>query len=129
MIRIHHIVASLVAGILAVAGTPVAHADESVTYEVISSDVDAVNVEYFDLFRRRSFQQVSLPWRINAAVVNPRSDDAELRADWRSSIAAAPVWRPSKWVTVRIYYRRAILCESTLDVGNASCYGSTAFRS
>jgi hypothetical protein len=128
MIRLHHIIVSLIAGVSAVAITPTAHADETVTYEVASNDIAAANVEYFDLTGRKAQNQVPLPWRINVTVVNPHSNDAEVRADWRSSIAA-PVWRPSKWVTVRIYYRGIILCENTLDVGNAACYGSTSFKS
>jgi hypothetical protein len=55
-------------------------------------------------------------------------DGAEVRADWRSSIAA-PVWRPGKWVTVRVYIGKTLRCQNTLDVGNAACYGSTSFQS
>jgi hypothetical protein len=128
MIRIRLIIISLIAGIPAVAMAPAAHANETVTYEVASSDVAAANVEYFDLTGRKAQQQVPLPWRIDATVVDPHSNDAELRADWRSSIAA-PVLRPSHWVTVRIYFRGVVLCENTLDVGDAACYGSTSFKS
>jgi hypothetical protein len=128
MIRIHQVIISVIASISAVAMAPAAHADETVTYEVTSDDIVAANVEYFDISGRKAQDHVQLPWRINVAVVNPHSNDAEVRADWRSAIAA-PVWRPSKWVTVRIYYRATVLCENTLDVGNAACYGSTSFKS
>ena len=94
MVRIHKMIIALIAGIPAVVIAPVAHADETVTYEVTSSDIAAANVEYFDISGRKAQEQVPLPWRINASVVNPHSDDAEVRADWRSSIAA-PVWRPN----------------------------------
>jgi hypothetical protein len=129
MIRVHPVITSVIAGIGALAGAPPAHADGIVTYEVTSNDVAAANVEYFDRTGRKAQEQIPLPWRISATVVDPHSNDAELRADWRSSIAAAPVWRPSHWVTVRITYRGEVLCENTLDVGNAACYGSTSFKS
>jgi hypothetical protein len=107
-----------------VAMAPSARADDAVTYEVLTtSDIAAVNIEYNDASGRLALQQVALPWRMNATVGNPRSNDAEIRADWR------PLAKPSKWVTVRIYYRGSLLCENTLDVGNAACYGSTTFKS
>jgi hypothetical protein len=129
MIRIQHTMISLIAGIAAVAMAPAAHADETVSYEVISSDVAVANVEYFDRSGRKAQEHVPLPWRIDATVVNPYSNDAEVRADWRSSINAVPVMLPNHWVTVRIYYRGTILCQNTLDVGDAACYGSTTFKS
>ncbi|ORW90961.1 hypothetical protein AWC28_02080 [Mycolicibacter terrae] len=119
------------AGISVVAQNPVARADDSVTYEVVSDSVTTANLEYFDGTTRRSLEGVPLPWRTEVAMANPRSwatDGAEIRADWRSSIAA-PVWRPGKWVTVRIYIGNQLRCENTLDVGNAACYGSTSFKS
>jgi hypothetical protein len=124
MIRRHLIVISLIFGVPAVAMAPPARADDTVTYEVLTiSDIATANVEYNDGPGRQALQQVSLPWRMNARVGNPRSNDAEIRADWR------PVAKPSKWVTVRVYYRGSLLCENTLDVGNAACYGSTTFKS
>ncbi len=53
MIRIHHTIITLIAGIPAVVMAPVAHADETVSYEVISSDVAVANVEYFDRSGRK----------------------------------------------------------------------------
>lgn len=117
--------------IYAVAPISSAHAEENVTYEVVSNDVATANIEYFDGTDRRALDNVPLPWRIDVTMANPRSlsmDGAEVRADWRSSIAA-PVWRPGQWVTVRIYLGTALRCQNTLDVGNAACYGSTAFKS
>ncbi|QLL10535.1 hypothetical protein H0P51_27690 [Mycobacterium vicinigordonae] len=111
---------------------PAARADDSVTYEVVSRDIANANVEYFDHSQRKVLEGVPLPWRTSVAVIDAHSastDGAEVRADWRSSIAALPAWRPGQWVTVRIYYRSKIICENTLDVGNAACYGSTPFRS
>jgi hypothetical protein len=124
MMRLYFIIISLVTAIPVVAMAPSARADDTVTYEVLTtSDIATVNIEYNDVSGRLALQQVPLPWRMNVMVGNPRSNDAEIRADWR------PLAKPSKWVTVRIYYRGSLLCENTLDVGNAACYGSTTFRS
>jgi hypothetical protein len=124
MMRLYFIIISLVTAIPVVAMAPSARADDTVTYEVLTtSDIATVNIEYNDVSGRLALQQVPLPWRMNVTVGNPRSNDAEIRADWR------PLAKPSKWVTVRIYYRGSLLCENTLDVGNAACYGSTTFRS
>lgn len=125
------LVAVLMAGTCVVAPNPVARADDSVTYEVVSDSVTTANLEYFDGTARRSLEGVPLPWRTEVAMANARSwatDGAEIRADWRSSITA-PVWRPGKWVTVRIYIGNQLRCQNTLDVGNAACYGSTSFNS
>ena len=132
MILSRPIVIALIVGFFAVLLTPVAHAAESVTYEVVSNDIPtAGGIEYFDGSARQVLQNVPLPWRTNVTIANPRSlgtDGAEVRADWRNSIAA-PVWRPGKWVTVRIYIGKTLRCQNTLDVGNAACYGSTGFKS
>ena len=113
----------------ALMATRTAHGSASVTYEVLSGYAAAVNIEYFDGTMRRSLSNVPLPWRTSVALANPRSlglDGAEVRADWRSSIAA-PVWRPGTWVTVRVYIGSELVCENSLDVGNAACYGSASF--
>lgn len=124
MMRLYPVIISLITTILVVTTAPSARADDTVTYEVLTlSDIPAVNVEYNDVSRRLALQQVPLPWRMNATVGNPRSNDAEIRADWRA------LAKPSKWVIVRIYYRGSLLCQNTLDVGNAACYGSTTFKS
>lgn len=132
MTRSALIVTALVGAAAVVAPVSVAHAYESVTYEVVSANVAAVsNIEYFDGTARRLLENVPLPWRTTVAIANPRSlstDGAEVRADWRSSIAA-PVWQTGKWVTVRIYLGDTLRCQNTLDVGNAACYGSTGFQS
>jgi hypothetical protein len=111
---------------------PLARADESVTYEVVSDSVGVADgIEYFDGSTRQLLEHVPLPWRTDVTMANPRSwgtDGAEVRADWRSSIAA-PVWRPGKFVTVRVYLGKTLRCQNTLDVGNAACYGSTSFQS
>ncbi|WP_301123927.1 hypothetical protein [Mycolicibacterium fortuitum] len=123
---------ALVSVAAVVAPVPDAHAGENVTYEVVSDNVaNASNIEYFDGVARRLVENVPLPWRTTVAIANPRSlsiDGAEIRADWRSSVAA-PVWQTGKWVTVRIYIGDTLRCQNTLDVGNAACYGSTGFQS
>jgi hypothetical protein len=124
MMRRYLMIICLITAIPVAAMAPSAHADDTVTYEVLTtSDIAVVNIEYNDVSGRLALQQVALPWRMNATVGNPRSNDAEIRADWR------PLAKPSKWVTVRLYYRGSLLCENTLDVGNAACYGSTTFKS
>lgn len=132
MIRIRLIIVSLITGISSVVVAPVARADDNVTYEVVSNDVAKANVEYFDHSARRALNGVPLPWRTDATVPNahvPSINGAEVRADWRDSIATLPAWRPNHWVTVRIYFQGNVMCENTLDVGDAACYGSTTFRS
>lgn len=123
---------ALATAVSAVAPAPIARADESVTYEVVSDSVGVADgIEYFDGAARQLLERVPLPWRTDVTMANPRSwsmDGAEVRADWRSSIAA-PVWRPGKWVTVRVYIGKTLRCQNTLDVGNAACYGSTSFQS
>ncbi|WP_245849132.1 hypothetical protein [Mycobacterium palustre] len=106
---------------------PTARADESVTYEIIADqdNVPAANVEYNERSVRKAAQQVALPWRLTVDVpdaVSPTNKGAEIRADWR------PYRWPYKYVTVRIYRGDHLLCESTLDVGDATCYGSTPHR-
>ncbi len=102
--------------------TTTANAVEATTYEIVSSDIRVVDLEYVDADGRKSLTGVTLPWR--ADVVLPTADDttqaiAELRAAWRPN-----AW-PSKWVTVRISRGGTAVCQSTLDIGNATCYGNT----
>jgi hypothetical protein len=115
---------SLITICAAIVSAPVAHAEDTVTYEIVSDFIPVVNIEYFDQSTRKSLQAVSLPWRTDVSVVNavlPTRDGAELRADWR------PYAGPGKWVTLRISVHGKVLCESTLDIGNATCYGNTPF--
>ncbi|MCV7039422.1 hypothetical protein BST36_02205 [Mycolicibacterium moriokaense] len=99
--------------------TPCAQAtDDVVTYEVVSNFIDRVNIVYMDPLQRAFIWQAALPWRMDTAVLGG-IDRAEIRADWR------PNERPNKWVTVRIIHDGKVLCQSTLDLGNATCYGNT----
>lgn len=132
MIRGGCLAATLMIGIGTFVLTPAARAADEVTYEVVSDVVGAAQgIEFYDGSARQLLENVPLPWRRTVTINNPRSlstDGAEVRADWRNSIAA-PVWRPGKWVTVRIYIGPTLRCQNTLDVGNAACYGSTGFKS
>lgn len=127
------VTAALAAGVTAVVLAPVAGAeDDSVTYEVVSEDVGALDIEYFDGSARQLLHNVPLPWRTTVTMPNPRSlgtDGADVRADWRSTIAGRVTWQKDKWVTVRVYIGDTLRCQNTLDVGNAACYGSTSFKS
>lgn len=99
-----------------------AWADDLVVYEVFSSDIGIANIEYQDLSGRVSVQSVVLPWRTDAvvrAVGGPPPSGSQVRADWRPSAG------PSKWATVRISYQGKVICQNTLDVGDAACYGVT----
>jgi hypothetical protein len=98
-----------------------------VTYEVTSDHIATANIEYSDASGRNTLENVALPWRTNATVVIPRSTDMELRAEWQPVADRYGVVSPAgryKWVSVRIYTRGILLCESTLDTGHAVCNGS-----
>jgi hypothetical protein len=135
MIRLAPKMVSVLAGASAVCLSPVANADENapaiqkVTYVVDSpfNDIAVANgIEYFDGAGRVLIRNVSLPWRMTVMVANPTSlgfDGAEVRADWR------PDWAPGKWVSTRVYLDDKLICDNTLDVGNAACYGSSNFKS
>lgn len=104
------------------ANAPVASATGSVTYEIVSDDIGVVNVEYVDADGRHLVKDVSLPWRLDRPIADAEAQPpagAQLRAEWW------PQRAPSRWVTVRIFSQGKMLCESVLDVGNASCYGVT----
>lgn len=135
MICLPRVMISVMTGISVLCLAPVARADESVTYEVISSDIPTANIEYFDGSARQALQNVALPWRTTVTVANPTSlgtDGAEVRADWRPGhVPIGPLGAPalaSKWVTVRIYFGNTVRCANTLDVGDAACHGATPFN-
>ena len=104
------------------ANPAVAWADDRVTYEVVSDNIRVANIEYQDVTGRASVQSVTLPWRTDAAVHSVRGappDGSQVRADWRPTAA------PTRWVSVRILYQGKVICQNTLDIGDAACYGST----
>jgi hypothetical protein len=99
-----------------------AWADDLVTYEVVSDDIQIANIEYQDVTGRASVDTVTLPWRTDVVVRTVRGappDGSQVRADWRPTAA------PARWVSVRIIYQGKVICQNTLDIGDAACYGST----
>ncbi|MEH3141289.1 MAG: hypothetical protein PGN37_14155 [Mycobacterium kyogaense] len=128
-------VASAVVGLIVVLLAPPAQAEDTVTYDIFSDSVGALaGVEYRDTAGKHLLRDVVLPWRLTVPVADaasPTGDGAELRADWRPNFrTAATVGRvlQGHFVTVRIWVGSELLCESILDVGNATCYGSVAHR-
>lgn len=122
MIRNRVAALPLILGTAATVLAPPAHASDVVTYDIVSDSIPLVNVEYVDTSGRKLLQSVPLPWRLDVTLDDargPTGRGAQLRADWRPTAA------PSRWVTVRIYDGGDTLCQSTLDVGNATCYGNT----
>jgi hypothetical protein len=112
----------LIVGVAATLFAPAAHANDVVTYEVVSDTIPQANVEYVDASGRTLLESVPLPWRLEVTLDDargPTGPGAQVRADWR------PL--KSKWrmVTVRIYDGSNLLCQSTLDVGDATCYGNS----
>jgi hypothetical protein len=125
----------MVISVSALLQAPLAQAEDMVTYEIFSDSVAGLaGVEYRDTAGKHLLQDVPLPWTLTVPVVDatsPTADGAELRADWRPNFrTAATVGRVllGKFVTVRISRGGQILCESILDVGNATCYGSAPHR-
>lgn len=126
---------SVIVGIASVTLAPEAHAEETVTYDIFSSSVGVLaGVEYRDISGKHLLQDVPLPWGLTVGVHDPTSptaDGAELRADWRPDFRTAGTvggLLKGQFVTVRIWRGSELLCESTLDVGNATCYGSVPHR-
>lgn len=117
------VVIALIMGFSAMAGAVVAHAEEFVTYEVLtqSPSLTSVDVEYTDLTGQVALQNVALPWRMNAAVADPHSVDTTLDVKWQSPVRY-------KWVIVRIFTRGSMLCESIADKGETTCTGKGFYR-
>jgi hypothetical protein len=110
---------------------PAAHAEETVRYDIFSNSVGVLaGVEYRDTSGKHFIGNVPLPWTLTVPVVDatsPTADGAELRADWRPNFrTAATVARvlQGHFVTVRIMRGNDVLCESIVDLGNVTCYGS-----
>lgn len=128
------IYAAAISLLAALASPTVARAESETTYEVVSDIVPVVSgIEYRDASGKTLLQHVPLPWHITVPVAEPLSPrgGAELRVDWRPDFrTAATVGRvlQGQWVTVRISFDGRVICENTLDVGNATCYGSVPHR-
>lgn len=118
-------------GVASLVQAPAARAADTVTYEILSDVVPVLaGIEYRDTSGKHLLKGVSLPWSMTVPVVkatSPTADGAELRADWRPNFRTpATVGRvlQGHFVTVRISSAGKVLCESVLDLGNATCYGS-----
>lgn len=95
---------------------------DTVTYEVVSPAVHSADIEYVTETGRVFAPNVALPWSLTVPVRNalgPPPDGSQVRADWRSTRG------PARWVSVRVYVNGILICQNTLDIGNAACYGST----
>lgn len=121
----------IVVGLAGAVDAPVAHAEDTIRYDIFSDSVGVLaGVEYRDTSGKHLLQDVPLPWTMIVPVVDatdPTKDGAELRADWRPNFrTAATVARvlQGRFVTVRISRGTDVLCESTLDLGNVTCYGN-----
>ncbi|WP_111512224.1 hypothetical protein [Mycobacterium kyogaense] len=135
MNRISPLIAIVTIGLASVSTAPRAQAGDVVTYEIFSDSVGGLaGLEYRDTTGKHLIRDVPLPWTLTVPVLDAKSstaDGAELRADWRPNFrTAATVGRVllGKFVTVRISRGGEILCESILDTGNATCYGSVPHR-
>jgi hypothetical protein len=129
--RILSTAVSVIVCVAALAQAPVARAADTVTYEIFSDVVPVLSgIEYRDTSGKHLLQGVPLPWSLTVPVVDatsPTADGSELRADWRPNFRTqATVGRvlQGHFVTVRISQGGKVLCESVLDLGNATCYGS-----
>lgn len=114
--------AALVPGVLCAPGVVAEPIGGVVTYEVLSDAHLVANIQYQDRSGRIVAGDVVLPWRIEATVddvFGPPPQGSQIRADWRAQA------RPGLWVTVRIIHQGKVLCQSTMDVGNSTCYGVT----
>ncbi|TVX99357.1 hypothetical protein FPV58_18145 [Mycolicibacterium porcinum] len=99
-----------------------ARADDPITYEVVSDSIGVATVEWQDAAGRQAMQGVMLPWRMDVRLSDPLAQPpsgSQVRADWRPGAA------PGRWVSVRITYKGKVICQNTLDIGDAACYGST----
>jgi hypothetical protein len=123
--RTTRIALAAVATVLAaVTAAPTAQASDAVTYEVVAdvAQVPTLSVEFVDATGRKLLENVAVPWRLDVTLDDAKGSSnsgAQLRADWRRL-----AW-PGRWVRVSIFSNGKLLCQSTLDVGNATCYGNT----
>ena len=128
--------ATMIIAVAVLTQAPAARAEATVTYDIFSDSVAGLaGVEYRDTSGKHLLRDVPLPWTLTVPVVDamsPTADGAEVRADWRPNFrTAATVGRvlQGHFVTVRISQGGHVLCESILDIGNATCYGSVPHTS
>lgn len=122
MRTLQRMASALMVSLLALAYPPSASASEVVTYEIVSETVSSATVQYQDETRRVFAGLVRLPWRADVPVSSVRGappEGSQVRADWR------PERAPNRWVSVRIIHAGKVICQTTLDIGTAACYGIT----
>ncbi|MGH3968766.1 MAG: hypothetical protein ACRDTV_11770 [Mycobacterium sp.] len=121
--RIYPIIVALLTGIAPFALAPAAHAADPVVYEVRSPTVPVANIDWSDTAGQHTLQNVQLPWRTSVMVDNAHSDEARLSAEWQPGAISYPNAGRYMWVTLRIYSKGSLLCESTVDLGKTACTG------
>jgi hypothetical protein len=114
-------VALLLAALLSAAP---ARAADAVTYEITSDQLTEVSsLQYIDRSGRVDLGSTPLPWRMDVALDDADASvlkgGAEIRTEWLFPLRAR--W---KYVVVSIYSNGALLCQTTLNIGNATCYGN-----
>lgn len=122
MTRLRAAVLPLIVGATVTWLAPAARASDVVTYEVVSNTIPQVNLEYVDGSGRKLIEGIALPWRLEVPLDDARAPTgrgAQLRVDWR------PFKSKNRTVTVRIYDGPDLLCQSTIDIGDATCFGNT----
>jgi hypothetical protein len=114
-------VALLLAAMLSAAP---ARAADAVTYEITSDQLTEVSsLQYIDRSGRVDLGSTPLPWRMDVALDDADASvlkgGAEIRTEWLFPLRAR--W---KYVVVSIYSNGTLLCQTTLNIGNATCYGN-----
>jgi hypothetical protein len=120
--RVHLlVVATLLAALLSAAP---AQATDAVTYEITSDQLTEVSsLQYIDRSGRVDLGTTPLPWRMDVTLDDADASvlrgGAEVRTEWLFPLRAR--W---KYVVVSIYSNGTLLCQTTLNIGNATCYGN-----
>lgn len=114
-------VALLVAGLFS---APAAQAADAVTYLVTSDELSEVSsLQYIDQSGRVDLGTTPLPWhmdvKVNDADASVLNGGAEIRTEWLYPLRAR--W---KYVRVSIFSNGVLLCQTTINIGNATCYGN-----
>lgn len=94
------------------------------TYEVFSNTVKTAEIRYYDGSGRQQIDDAKLPFRKTVTLENPRRD-AFIRVHWWNDIVHE-LWKPGKFVTLRVYFDDTLVCEQKLDEGYEACHGRLA---
>jgi hypothetical protein len=101
-----------------------ARAADAVTYEITYDQLTEVSsLQYIDRSGRVDLGPTPLPWRMDVALDDADASvlkgGAEVRTEWLFPLRAR--W---KYVVVSIHSNGTLLCQTTLNIGNATCYGN-----